>query len=225
MTAVVHIAIGAAAAPAASPGWWSANILTVLTLASGLVAGLFAGYRWRSDENWKRTAAALERVKSFGDTPGTRNAMMILKSHKRPIPIFDAADPPKDGSGIYCDVTWADAKTALVPTRWNDATSPLSNAIRDSFEDFIGRMVQIEIYVAGGLITIREARPLVAPWGQRLSWDGDGGLARNLRVYVELEGYTAFQDLFGRFGCDLRAGLGADIRQFRKEHGIADDPD
>lgn len=222
MSTVIHIVAGPHGAAVAA-SWWSANIVSLLTLVSGVIAGLFAAYKWRQDERWKRTAAALERVKSFDETPGTRNAMMILKSHTRPIPVFDAANPPQDKSGIFRDVSWGQAKDALLPTRWNRDATPLGNAVRDSFEDFIARMIQIELYTAGGLITEHEARPLVAPWGRRLLWDGDGGLARNLRVYVAMEGFTAFQDLFARYDCDLRATLTADIRDVMAEYGIDDD--
>ena len=223
MSAIAHVAAVTAATPAPPAGWWSANAVAVLTLLSGVVGGVFAAIKWRSDEKRNRTAAALERIKSFDETPGTRNAMMILKSRKRPIPIFDSGNPPTDHSGIYRDIGWEEAKSALIPTRWNKDTSPLGNAIRDSFEDFFNRMTQVEIYTASGQIDAREARSLASAWGRRLLWDGDGGLARNIRVYVELEGYAAFQALFLRFGFDLRKVIADDIAGLKKENQIVTD--
>ena len=199
---------------------WVAANLPLLTLASTAIAGVFALRKWRTDEKWKRTAAAFERIKSFAETPGTRNAMMILKSRRRPIPVFDPANPPKDGSGIYRDVSWEDAARALAPTIWNADESPLGNAIRDSFEDFIARMTQIGIYLSAGLIAREDAQALVEPWGHRLRWDGDDGLACAVRVYVEMERFTAFQRLFATFGADLRQTIADDIERVKLRQGI-----
>ena len=206
--------------PGGFVGWLAANVLALLTLASTAVAGIFALRKWRSDEQWKRATAALERIKSFSETPGTRNAMMILKSRVRPIPLLDPASPPPDGTGIYRDVTWAEARDALVPTAWNTDGSAGGNAVRDSFEDFIDRMIHIEMYLVAGLLSEAEARPLVEPWAHRLRQDFDDGLAAAFRVYVECERKTSFQDLCLRFGVDLRSTIDADRQRMRVRLGL-----
>ncbi len=206
------ITIGEAAAPAP---WLVANLATLLPAAITVGGGVFALWQWRIDQNWKRITTALERIRSFDETPGTRNAMMILKSPTRPIPLYDPREPPDK---LYAPVTWDEAKWALLPTASNPLTDRKHNAIRDSFEDFMNRMTQIEMYLAAGRLTEKQVCLLVEPWAKRL--DGridDGGLTRNFRLYVAAEHKTGVVRLFGRFGVDLtptdadRAALAADL--------------
>lgn len=107
--------------------WLATNAVELLAVPSGI----WAVATWHREQRWKRISTAFERVESFSKTPGVWNAMMILKSRARPIPLFDPAAPIIER---YCDVTWADAKLALVPTKYNHDSSSKTNALRDCFE-------------------------------------------------------------------------------------------
>lgn len=169
---------------------------TVSAMGAAL-AWIFTVCQWGIDQKFKRMSIALDRIQSFDATPGTRNAMMILKSPCRPIPLFDPAEPPERR---YVDVTWADAKWGMIPTSYDVPCDPKTNAIRDSFEDFLNRMTQIEMYLQARILKERDVRHIVEPWVKRLdgSFD-DGGLSRNFRVYVFRENKGAVVALFRRF--------------------------
>jgi hypothetical protein len=196
------------------------NLIGLLTLLFAIPGALFAFIQWHRDQAWKRTTAAFERLQSFYETPGTRNAMMILKSPKREIPLWDPQHPPTGGP--YTMVTWEGAKWALIPTSWDAISDNKLTAIRDSFEDFMDRMTQIEMFLDAGLLDEADVCHLVEPWAKRLGGTtarriGDGGLSRNFRVYVDSEDKTAVQHLFARYGVDLRQTLAEDRRGFEQE--------
>ncbi|WP_174296651.1 hypothetical protein [Sphingomonas bacterium] len=174
--------------------WLATNAVGLLAIPSGL----WAVAVWRADQRWKRINAAFERVASFDATPGTRNAMMILKSRSRPIPLFDASAPLKDR---YCRVSWGDAKRALIPTQFNRDTTAKTNALRDCFEDMMNRMTQIEMAITSGRLSEADVCHIVEPWVHRLNrWVEDDGLTRNFRIYLWFEHKVAVRRLFRRFG-------------------------
>ena len=197
--------------------WVEDNLIGVLTLVFAIPGALFAFFQWHMDQAWKRTTAAFERIRSFYETPGTRNAMMILKSPKRGIPLWDRQNPPPEGP--YTEVTWELAKWALIPTSWAALGDGKSAAIRDCFEDLTDRLTQIEMYLDAGLLAEKDICHLVEPWAKRLGPDmiDDGGLSRNFRVYVDSECKLAVQHLFARFGVDLRRSLVEDWQSFEED--------
>lgn len=198
--------------------WLANNLIDLLTLVSVVVGAVVAYRQWHHDQRWKRINAAFERVRSFGETPGTRNAMMILKSPNVEIPLWDPHCPPPGGP--YIHVTWEEAKWALIPTSLDVDESPKTGAIRNSFEDLMDRMTQIEMFIAAGLLAEQDVKHLVEPWAKRLcstSPVNDGGLSRNFRVYVEDEQKKAVQDLFTRYGFDIRGTLDSDRANFKSE--------
>lgn len=174
--------------------WLKTNAIALFAVPSGI----WAVTVWRADQRWKRIGAAFERVASFDATPGTRNAMMILKSRSRPIPLYDAAAPLNER---YCRVTWADAKRALVPTQFNQDATAKTNALRDCFEDMMNRMTQIEMAIVAHRLAVADVHDIVEPWVHRPNrWVDDDGLTRNFRIYLWFEHKTAVRRLFGRFG-------------------------
>ena len=67
----VHMAEGAKATGMLA--WLAAN-LPLLTLVSTAVAGVFALRKWRTDEKWKRTAAAISGSSSRCACRGSRRS-------------------------------------------------------------------------------------------------------------------------------------------------------
>ena len=200
--------------------WVADNLVGILTLVFAVPGALFAFFQWHRDQAWKRTTAAVERIRSFYETPGARNAMMILKSPRREIPLWDRQYPPEGGP--YAIVTWDEAKWALIPTSWDAFDDKKMTAIRDSFEDFTDRLTQIETYLDADLLRQEDVCHLVEPWAKRLGGPterriADGGLSRNFRVYVDRENKTALQQLFARYGVDLKETLDEDGRAFDAE--------
>ncbi len=174
--------------------WFAANAVALFAVPSGI----WAVTVWRADQRWKRIGAAFDRVASFDATPGTRNAMMILKSRRRSIPLFDPAAPFGER---YAEVSWLDARQALVPTRFNCDATAKTNAVRDCFEDMMNRLTQIEMAIVAGRLAVGEVCHIVEPWVRRLDRSiDDDGLTRNFRIYLWFEHKTAVLALFRRFG-------------------------
>ncbi len=222
---VVGLAVGAGSSLAflkVPSGWFFQspdNLSTLLGYA--LVAGgtLFGYHQWAGEQRWKRREVLMNTITAFDATPGSRNAMMIISCPDRDIPLLDA-ESPKDR---YTRVTWYEVAQALIP----DDMLPHSynnkrSAIRDSFEDFLGRLSYIEHYVASNLLDENDVKPLVIIWGKKIEYLSDNRemdlrLGRNLKIYIEWRGLTNVQDLFERFESDIRVNLKGDREIDRNE--------
>ncbi len=173
-----------------------ANPLEVITLISAVIGGIWALTQWRTDQTWKRLQATFERIDSFDKTPGTRNAMMILKAPEVEIPLWDPAQPPDKR---YATVTWAEATKALELDGYKSVDLGVkAGAIRNSFEDFFNRMTQIEIFLESGLLTAKQVKHLVEPWVARIRTVDDGGLSKALWHYMKVHHKFAVLELFER---------------------------
>jgi hypothetical protein len=186
---------------------WAAHPLEIIGYGVAAAGAVFTLRKWRVDQRWRRLEALFARIRSFDETPGARNAGMILESPSRPIPLWDPREPPER---LYEDVTWEDARLALL---LDERGRPVhldrkSNSIRDSFEDFFNRMAHIEMYLDTDMLAEEHVRYVVGYWADRLNKAGlDDGLTETLRAYVRKKNKTAVIRLFKRFGCNLEDDL------------------
>jgi hypothetical protein len=103
-------------------------------------------YQWSKEQRWKRRTMVLDRVKAFGDTPGTYNAQLMLSGRRINVPLWDrdvSANPyvvinPED-------VIIALAIEPLSDPMWYDDKA---DAIRNSFNDFLSRLADLELDVS-----------------------------------------------------------------------------
>ena len=181
------------------------NLATLIGYGLAAVASGLAFRQWKAEQRWKRKEVLMDRIRAFGDTPGARNAMMMLTSHDREVPLWDKERPEER----YVRVTWGEVKRALIPgdliAYTHDAKE---NAIRDSFEDFLGRLAHIEVYLEAGLLNREDASHIVGTWIARFrQLSADPQLLRNLRLYIDWRGMRSTQKLFKRFDVDLTQNL------------------
>ena len=134
--------------------WWpfraTDNLATLIGYFLVFIASLLAYRQWRADQQWKRLEALMERIKAFTETPGSLNAIMMLSSHDREIPLWDK-ERPEDR---YVRVKWDEVSRALIPT--DLITYPYDSkqsAIRDSFNDLLGRLSHLEAFLEAKLLT------------------------------------------------------------------------
>lgn len=181
------------------------NLGTLLSASLVGVAAVLAYSQWAADQRWKRMEALMERIMAFGDTPGSRNAMMMLTTRERDVPLWDREKP----ECRYERVTWNEVAHALIPGNLIDYEyNKKEIAIRDSLEDFLGRLTHLGLYREAGLLKRGEAAKIVDTWKRRfgalssdsIAWQSLGPdgleLARNLRLYIEWRGMKEVQRLF-----------------------------
>jgi len=212
--------------------WWMAetsNLTTILGYLGALAAFLFGLHQYRNSDRWKRRETVLEYVRRFDDTPGARNAMMMLNTPGRQIPLWDKDEPPERR---YTFVqTYAVAK-ALIPDNTgglaHDYSDPALHAIRDSFEDFLARLKIFATFLKQGLLDRSDIKEVIDPWVRKLGVTGgdDDKLKRNLRIYIAHREYHDVQDLFREFGMNLKRHLEEDRKALADEieRGEWDDP-
>ncbi|MBB5715835.1 hypothetical protein [Sphingomonas aerophila] len=180
----------------------TSNFATLLGYVLVAASGLFAYQRWGHDRRIKRIELLMERLGSFNETPGARNAVMMLYNHDRMIPLWDQDEPPEKR---YVRVTWAEVEFALIPHPiYPDRFDPKLSAIRDCFEDYLSRMGQIWIYLELGVITSEDARKILAPWLRRFGLvEQRSKVVRNLRLYIRWRKLEPVERLFATYDVDL----------------------
>jgi hypothetical protein len=106
---------------------------SLLVSASGVAVAIIALRRWAIELRWKRKEALFSFVDSFLDTPGAQNAMMMLHTKSREVPLWDKGTP----EDRWVRVTWDAVSAAFTPGSENELpTGPFDTAIRDCFGDF-----------------------------------------------------------------------------------------
>ena len=168
----------------------SLNVLIVFA------AALAALIKWHLDERWKRRSAVRDRVKAFGDTPGTYNAQLMLAGRKVMVPLWDR----NISRNPYETVTPKDVRTALSPPTPGKLTDK-ADAIRNSFNDLLGRLSDFELDIRSGLLEPEDVRGI----GERIRRNvielqrKDAETAKALLRYINDNGYGYVLDLLNRY--------------------------
>lgn len=195
------------------------NTITLLGYALAAVGSILAYKQWTDDRKWKQREVLRGLIASLNETPGSRNAMMMLSSSDRDIPLLDAEEP----ADRYVRVTWRNVAESLIPEdlmrhRYNNK----EEAIRNSFEDFLGRLNHIEHYLESNLLNVKDIKPFVEIWGQKFKClSEEPHLHRNLKLYIAWRDLKGVQNLFARFAdgdyIDLTSGIKADRDTIKEE--------
>src|SRR5688572_23558897 len=112
------------------------NAVTLVGYVLVAIGTGLAAWQWgkeqrdrRAEEAAKRRQSILARVSSFDDTPGARNAMLMLSGYDRNVPLYDA-ERPEDR---YERVAWRETARALIPADIVPYNyDPKEDAIRNS---------------------------------------------------------------------------------------------
>ena len=190
------------------------NIVTLLGYGLVAAGSVLAYKQWIDDRKWKQREVLRGLIASLNETPGSRNAMMMLSSHERDIPLLDAEAP----ADRYVRVTWRNIAESLIPDdlmehRYNNK----EEAIRNSFEDFLGRLNHIEHYLESNLLEVSDIKPFVEIWGQKFKClSEEPYLHRNLKLYIAWRDLKGVQNLFERFKDGNYIDLKSDIDEERQ---------
>lgn len=193
----------------------------ISAVADIVVAGsaVFAFLQFRREGLWKRKERMAQFFNGFGDTPGARNAALMLENNEREIPLWDAADP-KDR---YAVVTWKDVEMALLPPSSGQVRKePTYSAIRDSFLDLLNRFSGLERLVQERLVSESDMKDALRRWfyiiGER---DKDEPHIRNLRLFIKEHNLKTSKEAFRRFGIDIDKMYVDDLKSLQISLGQA----
>ncbi len=192
------------------------NLTTLIGYGLVFIASLLAYRQWRRDQQWKRLEALMQRIKAFTETPGSLNAMMMLSSDDREVPLWDKEKPEER----YVRVSWEEVSRALIPTDMlKYPYDSKQSAIRDSFNDLLGRLSHLEAFLEAELLSENEAKHamknFVLQFERLILQNTD--LARNLRIYINYYGMDGVQNLFKRFDIDLKQNINEEQEQLKRE--------
>ena len=188
------------------------NLATLIGYVIATAAGLFAVWQWRKDQNWKKKEALLGRAIAFKDTPGSYNALLMLDSANRNIPLWDCDVPNDRWHVVYRkEVALALIPPTLLP--YQHSESNLETAIRDCFSDLFARLTHIEVFLADGMIEFKDIELLMNPMIPNIKKlynspeKVDQQLFRCLKLFADWKGLRGLQDFFVRFKIELKEGL------------------
>lgn len=192
---------------------WSGSIDDWLKLCGYfLVLGgsILTYYKWRKDQNWKRKETLMTRITSFSLTPGTWNAILMLESPDRNVPLWDKENREQK----YVRVKRSEVAVALLPPNFLPYRySPKETAIRDSFNDFLDRLSHLEFYRESNLLNKKEIEVAICNWIvtiQNLSKSNDlddQGLLRSLFLYIHYKKMTKVIAIFSQFGIEYQTKI------------------
>lgn len=119
------------------------NLATLIGYVIVAIGARFTYRQWTRSEAWKRREVFFERVSSFIETPGNWNAILLLEYFEREVALWDK----NNAEERYEYVTREQVATALIPPNllvWTSA--PKEMAIRDSFDDLLGRFAFVQLF-------------------------------------------------------------------------------
>jgi hypothetical protein len=124
--------------------------------------GVFSLWTWKSSQKSSRRAAAMEFLDNFTNTPGARNASLMLSARTRDVPLWDKSEP----SDRYVKVSWDDITKAFSYDEKIEEypTDSKSTAIRDSFDDFFGKLARINILIRDEAINKEDVDDIMRHW-------------------------------------------------------------
>lgn len=190
------------------------NLASLIGYFLVLIASYLTYNQWKKDQRWKRNEALfkrnealMDRVISFSITPGSWNAMLMLISPDRDIPLWDT-EKPEDR---YVRVLRLQVAVALLPKEYlPHIYSPKESAIRDSFGDLLGRLSHLEVYRESELLNLEEIEVVLPNWVITLknlilsSDEADQALIRHLFLYIHCMKMEKVITLFEAFEIEFR---------------------
>lgn len=185
-----------------------------------LYASIVAYRQWRHDLRWKQLEVLMGRIKAFNETPGTMNAIMMLFSEDREVPLFDKEKPEDKYERVNSD----EVSRALIPSDMlRYPYDPKLQAIRDSFNDLLGRLSHIEAFLEAELLGEKEGEIILDNLllrFERFKNEKDNKLWRNLRIYISHNEMKRVQTLvkrFKRFNLDLEENIDEEKEKLKQE--------
>lgn len=143
----------------------------------------------------------------FNDTPGARNALLMIERPEGEIPLFD------DPKNKWQMVTWAEVESALSPGASH--ANPRDSAIQNSFLDLMSRWAGLELMRQQRLVDDNDVRTALRRWFKIIGGrDNDKPHIRNLRLFIEDSDLRDAKALFKFMGVDLEKTRTTDFAAF-----------
>lgn len=189
-------------------GWQATHTVGLLA-----VLGTFAGFllNWwqaRKAQTWKRKEFVFTQLQTFANSPGARNATLLLLSEDREVALWAEGNP-----NPWVRISWDKTALALLDRSvYPRSFDPERTAILDSFGDFLSRLDALETMISSKLISLGDAEPVVRFWGRVLSprahvhspTEHRTVIASHFRVFMYQERRHGVFSLFARYGLDVR---------------------
>lgn len=158
--------------------------LEIVKIAGASTAFVIGLLQYMKSQRWKRAEFVANEVKEFNALPEVRNAKLMLDYTERYVDLFPEKEKADERR---VDVTEAMVVSALKPHGKQTEFKQAEARIRDTFDEFFGRLERFENFIAAGLVTKEECAPYIAYWIDILGIDGKDaprpGLVKALSSY------------------------------------------
>jgi hypothetical protein len=181
-------------------------VLEIVKIAGAVAAFVIGLAQYRKAQRWKRAEFVAGEVKDFNALSEVRNAKRMLDWTTRYVDLYPERDDPEERRvRVTDDVLIA----ALKPHSRVKRFSPDGARIRDTFDEFFGRLERFENFIAADLISMKECEPYLAYWldiiGNREKGARRPALARALQTYIKAYEFDGVESLLARFGYTVKA--------------------
>lgn len=184
-------------------------VLDIVKIAGAAAAFLISLAQYSKAQRWKRAEFVANEVKEFGALPEVRNAKLMLDYTDRYVDLYPEKEAPEERRVRVTDSVLVAALEPHLqrkaPTRFTQDEARM----RDTIDEFFGRLERFENFIAAGLISKDECAPYLSYWleiiGRRDRDARRRKLARALQTYIKTYDYDGVENLLIRFGYEVKA--------------------
>jgi hypothetical protein len=178
------------------------DIVKITGAATAFIVGLA---QYRKAQRWKRAEFVANEVKEFNALHEVRNAKFMLDWTERYVDLYPEKEKPEERRvRVTDDILIA----ALAPHSRVKGFTQDGARIRDTFDEFFGRLERFENFIAADLISKEECEPYLAYWLDIIGMRGKDAprreLARTLQTYIREYQYDGVESLLSRFGYQVK---------------------
>ena len=180
--------------------------LDIVKIAGASAAFVISLTQYRKAQRWKRAEFVANEVKEFNALPEVRNAKLMLDYTARYVDLYPEREKSEDRRVRVTDEVLI---AALAPHSRVKKFTQDEARIRDTFDEFLGRLERFENFIAADLISKEECAPYLEYWldiiGMREEDAPRHALARSLQTYIKEYEYDGVERLLSRFGYEVKA--------------------
>lgn len=184
--------------------WFTAlspeNQIKAVALLGALTAFVVGLLQYRKSQRWKQAEWVAQEMQSFFGDRSVNSALQMMDWSCRRVELFPDSQNPANRFVVVGDDDLARA-LALHSDRPEGFTE-VEAALRDLFDHFLDRLERINSFVDGRLVSLRDVRPYLDYWADKVvrAKVGDSSVDRlvQLRRYIRYYEYAGVEDLFER---------------------------
>jgi hypothetical protein len=165
------------------------NLKEAVAFTTAAAAGIFALWRWRVDQNWRRIQYARTLIKEFFEDASVTKACEVLDTVDEKIIFEDESDPKERRVIMITDAFLIGAFSTLCqkPKNTDD-----EQHVRHVFDKFFDGISMLQSHIDTGLIKLKDVTPYLEYWVIEMCGFGkihDDVVAHQIRRYLECFGY------------------------------------